>query len=352
MISFFGNEFKPVLFQLPDAFHDYFTNLTGQGPSEDTLTHLRRELVHAIWKLILDDEFMHAYEHGIVIMCPDGVLRRFYPRIFTYSADYPEKYVLHFCDHLALSDQLFRVLLATIRNLGACPCPRCLIPKERIPELGTVNDQKRRDTAHRTVTGELEFDILLARDQIYKKGKGVKSAAVERILAPKSLVPTHVCYHVLKIFTHHSLNVFFQNAFSSLSKFGLNLYKMLVVDFMHEWELGTWKATFIHLIRILVAHGETSVQELNRRYRAVPTFGRSTIRRFGENASSMKKLAARNYEDLLQVTMLASLTGVSYTHTQFIDILSAPFPSSRAFFQSHTMNPSYHFFSLWPNGIL
>jgi hypothetical protein len=92
---------------------------------------------------------------------------------------------------------------------------------------------------------------------------------------------------------------------------------MLVVDFMHEWELGVWKATFVHLIRILVAHGETAVQELNRRYHAVPTFGRSTIRRFGENASSMKKLAARNYEDLLQVTCFG-LMHVSYTHTTFM----------------------------------
>ena len=79
--------------QLPDAFHDYYTNLTGEGPSEALLTHLRRELVHAIWKLLLNDEFMHAYEHGIVIMCPDGIERHFYPRIFTYSADYPKKYI-------------------------------------------------------------------------------------------------------------------------------------------------------------------------------------------------------------------------------------------------------------------
>jgi len=37
------------------------------------------------------------------------------------------------------------------------------------------------------------------------------------------------------------------------------------------------------------------------RYRQVPTFGRDTIRRFHENASAMKKLAARDFEDLLQV---------------------------------------------------
>lgn len=30
----------------------------------------------------------------MIFSCSDGVERRFYPRIFTYSADYPEKYVL------------------------------------------------------------------------------------------------------------------------------------------------------------------------------------------------------------------------------------------------------------------
>lgn len=76
---------------------------------------------------------------------------------------------------------------------------------------------------------------------------------------------------------------------------------MFVPDLMHEIELGTWKGLFTHLIHILVAHGGTSIQKLNDGYRAIPTFGQSTIRRFSDNASSMKKLAARNFEDLLQV---------------------------------------------------
>jgi hypothetical protein len=42
--------------------------------------------------VLLDDEFLEAWKHGIVITCCDGVKRRFYPRIFTYSADYPEKW--------------------------------------------------------------------------------------------------------------------------------------------------------------------------------------------------------------------------------------------------------------------
>jgi hypothetical protein len=43
---------------------------------------------------------------------------------------------------------------------------------------------------------------------------------------------------------------------------------MLVVDLMHEFELGVWKAIFTHLIRILyaAAPGSCLVMELDRRY--------------------------------------------------------------------------------------
>jgi hypothetical protein len=50
--------------------------------------------MHAVWKHLLDDAFIHATKYGIVIKCRDGVERRVYPMIFTYSADYPEKYVI------------------------------------------------------------------------------------------------------------------------------------------------------------------------------------------------------------------------------------------------------------------
>jgi hypothetical protein len=43
---------------------------------------------------------------------------------------------------------------------------------------------------------------------------------------------------------------------------------MLVVDFMHECELGTWKALFTHLIRLLYAlpGGDGLVARLDHRY--------------------------------------------------------------------------------------
>lgn len=55
------------------------------------LTHLRRELMQAVWLIILDDEFMHAYIHGIEVDFVDDDSFTFFPRIFTDSNDYPEK---------------------------------------------------------------------------------------------------------------------------------------------------------------------------------------------------------------------------------------------------------------------
>ena len=40
---------------------------------------------------------------------------------------------------------------------------------------------------------------------------------------------------------------------------------MLVVDIMHEFELGVWKALFIHLLRMLNALDKSLVDELDRR---------------------------------------------------------------------------------------
>ena len=41
---------------------------------------------------------------------------------------------------------------------------------------------------------------------------------------------------------------------------------MFVPDLLHEFELGVWKATFAHLVRILYAQGGDSIQMLNTRY--------------------------------------------------------------------------------------
>lgn len=78
--------------KLPDKFKDFALSVTeGKNIDPAVITHCNRELLHAQLKVILDDEFLDAYEHGVVINGIDGIQRRFYPRLFTYSADYPEK---------------------------------------------------------------------------------------------------------------------------------------------------------------------------------------------------------------------------------------------------------------------
>ncbi|KAJ3884505.1 hypothetical protein GG344DRAFT_71294 [Lentinula edodes] len=228
--------------------------------AKEIIAHCNRELYHAVWRFFLNDAFLHAYKYGIVIKCFDGVECRVYPRFFTYSADYPEK-----------------VLLATIHERGLCPCPRCLCPKEALDWMGLHQDMKMCDK----LRVFLHDKVKLTREWIYEQGVKIQGSAVQRILKATSSVPT-------------------MNAFIGRLGLDFNLSRMLVVDLMHEFELGVWKALFSHLIRILYAVGQQYVEELNHRFRQMPTFSFDTIRTFANNASEMKKLAARDFEDLLQ----------------------------------------------------
>lgn len=64
----------------------------------------------------------------------------------------------------------------------------------------------------------------------------------------------------------HAHTVLVQSAFSiRFAEFGFDVYRMLVPDLMHEFELGVWKSTLTHLVRILVAAGGACVQDLDER---------------------------------------------------------------------------------------
>ncbi|KAI5821824.1 hypothetical protein K523DRAFT_221291, partial [Schizophyllum commune Tattone D] len=268
-----------------------FLRSKGINPTAVLLTHCRRELFHEVWKLLLSDpEFRHAYEHGIVLTCADGIKRRVYPRLFTYSADYPEK-----------------VLIATIRDLGTCPCTRCTVPKTRIRDLGTDSDRNMRIDNRRVDDASRREKVYEARDIIYNEGYAVNSQAVEDLLFDESLVPT-------------------ENAFSTfaseLTRFHFNIFEMLVVDIMHEFELGVWKSALTHLIRMLHSLDRSKIMLLNERFRNVPTFGHGTIRRFWANVAELKQLAARDYEDILQCS-IPCFEGLfdDITHDEFIQQL-------------------------------
>ncbi|KAJ3713279.1 hypothetical protein C8R42DRAFT_593198 [Lentinula raphanica] len=194
--------------------------------AKDIMAHCNRKLYHAIWRHLLDDEFVHAYHYGIVIKCFDGVERRIYPRFSSYSADYPEK-----------------ALLAPHRENGNCACPRCLCPKILFDQMGTKRDLKIRTEQPRTV---LVDEVNTARDYIYRKGYGTRSTRVESLLKPTSSVPT-------------------MNAFVDRLGDDFNVSGMLAPDFMHEFELGVFKSLFAYLIRLVDALDPRRVELLDHR---------------------------------------------------------------------------------------
>jgi hypothetical protein len=77
--------------QLPASLENFLATISQKKNNTDLLAHCKRELFHAVWNILLDEEFLEAYKNGIVVKCYDGKYRRIYPQIFTYSADYPEK---------------------------------------------------------------------------------------------------------------------------------------------------------------------------------------------------------------------------------------------------------------------
>jgi hypothetical protein len=79
--------------QLPDDIQDTYHTIFGAVPSSAIMTHLKRELMHAAYKKILNSNlnFTEAYKNGILTTCYDDIPRQIFIRLLTYSADYPEK---------------------------------------------------------------------------------------------------------------------------------------------------------------------------------------------------------------------------------------------------------------------
>ncbi|KIK13776.1 hypothetical protein PISMIDRAFT_75561, partial [Pisolithus microcarpus 441] len=203
-------------FQLPDKFKDFVIMHSGNYASRSPFyTHCHRELFHAQWQVLLNDKFVKAYQHGIVLECADKC-KCLFPRIFTYLADYPEK-----------------VLIVNIHNLSGCPCPQCLVPKDKIPMLVMEMDMVECQSLVCKDTPRWQAKVVATWKFIYEEQYVIDVAQVESLLKDESLVPT-------------------ENAFSMrLFPLGFDFFLMLVVDLLHEFELGIWKAIFIHLLQIL-----------------------------------------------------------------------------------------------------
>ena len=155
--------------------------------------------------------------------------------------------------------------MAGIRNLGICPCPRCLIKKKELPALGTLQDGKRRSKL-RVNSHHLRTKVAIARGIIYGNGTRVYTNAVNSILKSESLVPTTVCGFTITSPDRARYLIDFQNAFhTTFADHSLDVFSLFVVDLMHEFELGVFKDFLIHLLRLLYACGTETVTEFDRR---------------------------------------------------------------------------------------
>lgn len=87
---------------------------------------------------------------------------------------------------------LNRILLACIKYLGKCLCPTCLVKKNEVPNLGTKPDMKIRKEQKRKDDESCRHAIEQVRKWMFERGMDVESKHVDKVLGPRSLVPTRV----------------------------------------------------------------------------------------------------------------------------------------------------------------
>jgi hypothetical protein len=250
--------------------------------------------------------------------------------------------------------------MVSIRNMGNCPCPRCKIPLNDAFMVGMAPDCQARQANKCFDDIKRQEAVFEARKAIFQRNLAVDSTFVERQLKDDSLVPSIVGHHCL---AKAAADLYFcisaQNAFSKrLSKFGFNLFPMFLVDLMHEIELGVWKALLVHLLRMLESVHENLLHEFDKRraiypdyfhlnlitpfapfglrFRQVPIFGRDTIRRFSANTLELKRMAAWNFEDFLQVVHQKLTFLLSCLQLMWSSVLSR---YSKDFYLSRTIQP-------------
>jgi hypothetical protein len=120
--------------------------------------------------------------------------------------------------------------------------------KADFDKMGLVMDLRARVQKARSY---LWNKVTQAREFIYRLGLPVTGVAVERVLKSGSWVPTIVISASVCVSSYSRQ---LQNAFAEkLGPLGFDIFPTLVVDLLHEFELGIWKSTFTHLIRLLYA---------------------------------------------------------------------------------------------------
>lgn len=180
-----------VALQIADSFADHYESIYHTPPSAEVVRFCRRELFTQIWLILLNDKFMRAFNHGVVAECGDSVTRRMFFRIFTYSADYMEKYD-RVCSPRYLANLMFyRVKILALKPNSTYMVPFQITRKDQLWEAGMPNDVARR-AAVRQDDPETHLKIASARRMIFEQGYSIAGAPIKDLLKEHSLTPTQV----------------------------------------------------------------------------------------------------------------------------------------------------------------
>ena len=79
-----------------------------------------------------------------------------------------------------------------MKFLGKCPCPRCLVSKDRIFKLGTKSDRRQRNQNVRVDDHPRRSLIERARELIFVNGYSVVSSVIEKLVGITSVAPIRV----------------------------------------------------------------------------------------------------------------------------------------------------------------
>lgn len=141
---------------------------------------------------------------------------------------------------LARNSYQIRVLLACIRFLGECLCPRCLAKKANASQMGTPTDMWIRKVHTRINDRAYQAAIKKARKYIFH-GKSLSSKKVEDLLKGTSLVPTRVSSNLVQknVSTNSPCRMLFPSVFLTRRNSSTSSSYSLLISFTKSnWVFG------------------------------------------------------------------------------------------------------------------
>ena len=102
------------------------------------------------------------------------------------------------------------MLIASIRDKGQCPCPRCKVTKEEVSNVGMPPDMEIRQSRAWKDDEDHQNWVKAAWSLIYQKGYVVNSTHVDDLLKVDSLVLTEASFTVFLLVFTPMIEVFFR----------------------------------------------------------------------------------------------------------------------------------------------